>query len=96
MKMKKAMRRSSLVAVVAAFAIWTSQDASPQGKARTFAPLLTWITSSGEVSYSDSMGCYCTNTSAGECSVQYDKNLKRIGACDDTDTTCGDITGCPH
>lgn len=41
---------------------------------------------SGEVSYNDTMGCYCTNTSAGECSVQ----------CDDTDTTCGDITACPH
>lgn len=79
-----------------AILIWLGGSTAPQGRAETRTLSLDWVTGSGEVTYSDGAGCSCDRSKDGECSVQYDRHGRNIGSCDDTDTTCGDITGCPH
>jgi hypothetical protein len=94
--MTKAIRIFGLTLTGIAAILWFAGAAIPPQRSQSTAPLLDWVEQSGEVSYTDAGGCYCTNTSAGKCSVQYDKKFRSIGSCDDTDTACGDITGCPH
>jgi len=93
--MRATVRWMASILIGLAVLLWVSRSPTPQGHARPCA-LLDWVTVSGEVSYSDGAGCYCTNVSVGECSIQFDKNGRSIGSCDDTDSTCGDITACPH
>jgi len=57
---------------------------------------LDWVDSIGEVTYSDAAGCSCSLSGTASCAVQFDRHGDIIGSCDDSDTTCGDITGCPH
>jgi len=93
--MKVGIRTIAGALATCAIILTLASPNDPQGRARASAPELDWEEIGGEVTYSDGAGCFCSGGD-GECAVQFDRHGDNIGSCDDTDTTCGDITSCPH
>lgn len=94
--MSTAIRTIVAILVAGAILLSLGYPSTPQQRVRAVALSSDWVDSWGVVTYSDGAGCSCSRSGSQECSVQYDRNSRNIGACDDEDGTCGDITDCPH
>jgi hypothetical protein len=94
--MRITLRILALALALAASLTSLTKRTDSQGQARPQTISLDWVELTGEVTYSDGLGCSCSASGSGGCSVQYDRHGRNIGSCDDTDTLCGDVTRCPH